>query len=675
MRFISRLRDRRCPSLEWPEWGSVVALVVLAGVLRFFALGRIPPGLYHDEAFNGLDALGVLEGHTPPFFEANNGREPLFIYLVSVAVGALGRTPGAIRIVSALVGTLTVPVTYGMAREVFGRRVALWTALILAISVWPVNLSRTGFRAVTMPLATAVAVWWLWRAFRSDRKADFAVAGACLGLLLYTYLAARFAPLALAAFALYAVCRRRAVIPWGSLLLFAGVALLVALPLASYLIGHWELMVARGQQVAITNPVINGGDFWGTLARHLVRSALAFTHRGDFIPRHNVPLRPVFDPCLAIGFVGGLILSAVRSVRGKSEYAFLLLWVGVMWMPTVLAEDAPHFLRGVGVLPLVCVIPAVALDGFRQAMARRASGVAAVALIGLVVVASLASTWRDYFVGHGSSEEAYYEFETGAVELSSSINRFLGSGWDGTGLGLPVTEPRLGRHVYLAARLWDNWTAVRYLVPESEQLTILPAKGGIPAVAESQDDVMLVLWPFERPLAHLSLLPVGAIISVHEGASERGDLESEARLLYVTYLAERDSSVNTGVRRDFAEGISLLDAQVSCLAENEVRIRLIWQADKPVSKDYTVFVHVLRDGQMVTTGDARPAGGYYPTTLWRSGDTIVDDHRVSLPGPLDSQVHRILVGLYELQTMSRLPLVDEAGCAMGESVDIPITSD
>ncbi|MBC8492791.1 MAG: hypothetical protein H8D43_03315, partial [Chloroflexi bacterium] len=91
------------------EWLPLLLVIAIAAALRFWALGNTPPGLYHDEAFNGLDALGVLEGERPIFFEANNGREPLFVYLVALSVAVLGRSPGAIRIVAALLGTLTIP--------------------------------------------------------------------------------------------------------------------------------------------------------------------------------------------------------------------------------------------------------------------------------------------------------------------------------------------------------------------------------------------------------------------------------------------------------------------------------------------------------------------------------------------------------------------------------------
>jgi len=80
------------------EWLLLVLITVFAAVLRLYALDRLPPGLYHDEAYNGLDALGVVDGQYRIFFEANNGREPLFIYLSAIAIFFLGRSPLAIRL-------------------------------------------------------------------------------------------------------------------------------------------------------------------------------------------------------------------------------------------------------------------------------------------------------------------------------------------------------------------------------------------------------------------------------------------------------------------------------------------------------------------------------------------------------------------------------------------------
>ncbi|MBC7256327.1 MAG: glycosyltransferase family 39 protein, partial [Chloroflexi bacterium] len=163
---------------------GLIGITALAAGLRLAWIGSLPPGLYHDEAFNGLDALRVLAGERPIFFEANNGREPLFIYLTALSVGLLGRTPGALRIVSAIIGTLTVPAAYGMARSLWERhRLALLTAALAALNVWALNLSRIAFRAVLLPFLSAGMLAFLGQGLKRKPWAMVA-AGAFCGLTL-----------------------------------------------------------------------------------------------------------------------------------------------------------------------------------------------------------------------------------------------------------------------------------------------------------------------------------------------------------------------------------------------------------------------------------------------------------------------------------------------------------
>src|SRR5690606_36021024 len=85
----------------WAGWGWL-AILLLAAALRFWQLGEWPPGLYRDEAFNGLDALS---GRYPVFYPANNGREAGYIYLTAVSVALFGPTTLALRLPAALIGS------------------------------------------------------------------------------------------------------------------------------------------------------------------------------------------------------------------------------------------------------------------------------------------------------------------------------------------------------------------------------------------------------------------------------------------------------------------------------------------------------------------------------------------------------------------------------------------
>ncbi len=630
------------------EWLPLALITVLAAVLRFYALGTLPPGLYHDEAYNGLDALSVIGGSRPVFFEANNGREPFFIYLVAVAVSLLGRTAFAIRIVSAVLGTLTIPATYAAARELFGRRVALAAAFFTATTFWHINLSRVGFRAVSLPLFVALFLWALARAIHSRSWVSYLLAGLVLGASFYTYLAARFLPLVLVVFVLYQILRGER-IRWSRWAVLFAATLIIALPLLVYAISHPEMLLGRSSQVSILSPVVNQGDLAGTLVRQVVRTLAMFNWRGDFIPRHNLPLRSVFDPLVGLLFLLG-ILRSLRLARRSGYHALPLVFLIVMLLPTILAEGAPHFLRSVGVLPVLFLFPALGLQTawrwLRSRVSWRTNSVLLVGLAGL----SLTLTVRDYFVRHTPSQAAYYNFESGASELAEEINHYLDTG-RASGQQPPADNgsPATGRRVYLVEQLWRNWASLRFLVPASADLVLLGQKPAEPSPVSS---ALLVVWPYTDYASALDLLPRDQLVSVRDGPLERGDLEQDARLLCRIYQASPAAGVPTNIAEQLEQGIELLGYEVLPEGGHTV-LRLYWRATQPLDKDYSVFVHVRRNGQMVTQSDSQPAKGYYPTHLWRPGDVIADDHL--LEGEvLEGDGLTLQVGMYLLETMTRL---------------------
>jgi hypothetical protein len=74
-------------------------------------------------------------------------------------------------------------------------------------------------------------------------------------------------------------------------------------------------------------------------------------------------------------------------------------------------------------------------------------------------------------------------------------------------------------------------------------------------------------------------------------------------------------------------------------------------------RDYTVFVHLLdAAGMRVAQGDGVPGYlGVLPTTLWRPGVPVLDEHAVELPDDLPSGWYSLVIGWYDYQTGQRLP--------------------
>src|SRR3990167_10534307 len=137
-------------------------ILTVAVFFRFYQLSSLPPGLWPDEAANGVDALKALDTNDfKIFYPANNGREGLFINMQALSIWLFGATPFALRVVSAIIGTLTVLGLYLLAKQLFDKKIASVASFFLAISFWHVNFSRIGFRAIMLPLIMVFTFYFL----------------------------------------------------------------------------------------------------------------------------------------------------------------------------------------------------------------------------------------------------------------------------------------------------------------------------------------------------------------------------------------------------------------------------------------------------------------------------------------------------------------------------------
>ena len=153
----------------------LLVIIAIAAFFRLWQLDLIPPGLYPDEAINGNEAIS---NPGKIFYPENNGREGLFINLIAGSFSIFGISVWSIRIISALIGILTVLGLYLLTKELFNqdengsRFIALLASFFLAVSFWHVNFSRIGFRAILVPLILVFTFYFLSEGFRSQRMRD-----------------------------------------------------------------------------------------------------------------------------------------------------------------------------------------------------------------------------------------------------------------------------------------------------------------------------------------------------------------------------------------------------------------------------------------------------------------------------------------------------------------------
>jgi 4-amino-4-deoxy-L-arabinose transferase-like glycosyltransferase len=616
------------------EWALLLLALLVAALLRFWQLDHAPPGLYRDEAFNGLDAIGVLKGNHALFFPANNGREPLYIYLTAVAVAIWGQTIFAVRAAAALIGTLTTIAIYLLGKTWFGWRTGIIAAWIWAITLWPVHLSRIGLRTILIVPVLALTFWLATAAYRQQKAWLWGSAGMLYGLGFYTYLAFRFTPLLLLLVVLYLILTDRRDRLWPGVLWFAAGSLIVILPLALLILLQPDLFFGRSGQVSILHPDVYEGSVLITLAKNIGASLGMFLWRGDSILRHNPPGRPVFDRLLAIPFIIGF-LYCLRNWR-KPPAMTVLLWLFVMLGPTILAADAPHFLRASAVLPAAVLLPAVGLAWIWQWP--RIPSWAGALVTACLLAGSLAWTIKDYRA-YSADPQLAFAFEAAAAELAGELQS------EG-----PETE------IFLDDRLWTSWPSLSFLVTDEERIMKylstedLPDKFGTPS--------SIYAWPYDSINFIPERLDPPLLLAVSDGPLTRGDLEAEAYPLYAHYSIESPSAIDGRPLAGFGDQVYLRQANVVQLDPDIVQVDIYWEAENAVDDDLVVFVHAAGPEGLVGQDDAPLAQGRWPGAWWQPGVIIQETHIIKLSEPFDSSRHQITLGLYRAGSGERLPLID-----------------
>ena len=624
------------------EWALLLLALIVALILRFYRLGDIPLGLYRDEAINGLDALKVLQGEHAFFFPANNGREPLYIYLTAAAVALFGQTAFTVRLAAAVGGTLaTVPV-YLLGKSWFGWRVGVLAAWIWAITLWPVHLSRIGLRVILLAPLLALTFWLGTLAYRRRKSGLWFLSGLLYGLTFYSYLAARFTPVLLIIIALFLLFSGRKRNLWPGAAWFLLGSFLSIFPLIALVGQQPDLILGRSGQVSLFHPDVNGGDLWGTLWRHIVAALGMFIWRGDSILRHNPTGRPVFDLLMTVPFLLGLIWS-VRYWRRPAAFT-LLIWIALMLGPTIFAADAPHFLRAAGILPAILFLPAIGLDQIW--LWSKLSQNIRLFLISGILLGSLTITVLDY-TAYGHDPKVANAFESVASSLAQQLN-----------------EETAETDLFLHERLWLNWPSLAFLVTDPDSIYRFSSPDDLPQQITAPASIYA--WPYE-PLEYIpEVLMSPTLISAANSDLVYGELGESAYYPFVRYHSSALQQSAADPIAEFVGGLSLRHVDVLELADDQLQVDVYWQSDAVLDEELVAFVHVVGNDGLLGQHDAPPAEGRWLKSWWQAGQIIHDRHIVSLDEPYDAGKHQVLVGLYQTSTGERLPVTDAiSGESMG----------
>ncbi len=626
------------------------ALVIIAALLRVVDLERIPPGLYHDEAVNGLDVWNVLLGQRAPiFFEANGGREPLFLYVQTISVGIFGPSIWSLRVVSALLGVLTLIAFYKFARalelpNIDASQLALVACAGLAVSYWHLHWSRVGLRAISLPLVLCLSFYFFWRARRAHQTFLYALAGLFLGLSFYTYLAARLAPLIylLFIFADWRTTRAQ----WRNCLVLFGTALLVAAPLGIYFLQNPAAFSTRTSDIALAGATF--GEFVQALALNIARVGGMFFVTGDLEWRHGIAARPVLDPLAAILFGIGLLAALKFWREPAARFAWIVL--GVMLAPTIFSQAAPDALRAIGALSIVFWFAALGWMQLRAwLMPRLQLSSARWTLVGVAIflIGSGFFTVRDYFGTWANDRRAYRDFDGEFTEIA----RWLNAQTENVLVPLDV-----------------------YAYPTVQFLTLARAPNLLPAQNDLNTESVLVLPAADAARAQqyvlvenrrARVLEPRALPNLPTATTLQGRYRALSSILRAQNIAalvsHNASRVTLNAQYDgiTLRGYSLASKRLEPNTPPE--ILLDWERTGNVAPELAVFLNLLDAQGNVIARATQPLTQGVSAARYPLHATIPDAHRLEIPDALEPGKYALEFGLFDLIQQERLDANIEGG--------------
>ena len=234
---------------------GIVAVVALAFVFRTWDLSTLPTGLHGDEGVTGQEAERILrDGSIGVYTGSALGQPTGPFYLDAITVALFGNTIWALRILSALAGTLTVLAVYLIVERRVDHRTALAAAIALATMTWSIHFSRIAFGVAWWPLVVLLAVAAIDRAATEQTRRSWFIAGGLSALGVYVYNSHwSFGPAVVAFVGIWLLTRllQRRKIGWVELV-FGGIgALVVGLPMLQFIVqqdgftNHFDVLNRR----------------------------------------------------------------------------------------------------------------------------------------------------------------------------------------------------------------------------------------------------------------------------------------------------------------------------------------------------------------------------------------------------------------------------------------------
>ncbi len=644
LKGMKALREPPGSAAIW-EMAGLVVILLTATFFRVHLFEAAPPGLQHDEIFKANFALDILDGDWPVFFDANGGEEALFPYLTAVSILLFGHNFFALRFVSLVCGILTVAFSYRLSRELFGRRVALLTAAMLAVSFWHIFDSRVALRPITLPMMALASFYAFWVGLRRGGILPFVLAGVFLGGSFYTYTSGFLIPLSIVFFVLLCLLpfhRRLLFQRWRGILLALAIALILFLPMGYHVYAQPLVSTARARDLSDHINLLLAGQP-GPILGDVLNVMGMFGLRGDPEWRYNLSGRPIFDPLTFCLFFIGLVV-CLRRIR-RPEYGFLLIWLVVNVVPSAVTRHSPSTLRAIGSLTPIYVLPALTLDlawGWTgRRFGRRGNRALLVALV-LLLVSQASLAYRDYFTVWARNAEVRDIYR---ADLSA-VAKFLDES---------VADEVVCVSASFAADL--DQQVLNFMMGEQRPIRWFDGRQALvfPATEPSRDT--LYIFPATGPLGKDLAGRFFADLDIAETAPDPYGQPAFVAYRLTPEDVERKRAVEPShpLSVDLEGRMELQGYELSPVVEagGDFPLLLYWRVSQPIRPDlrFAFFGH-LTDTRGYVWDQVDTLG--YPVSSWIKGDQVIQVFDLNVPADAPPLEYWIKLGLYDETTQERV---------------------
>lgn len=472
-----------------------ITLFLAALLIRMYDLSNHPFILNGTEASIGLDALNTLRGITRgPFSTGWLTNPTLPLFLLAIPLQLLGPTVFALRLLSSIIGALTVVATFLIGQRLYGRIVGLAAAIILLGSHFHVHFSRLGLTNVWDALLVLLSLGLItiaWQQPPEENRSTWLLAGLAAGWSAYLYTSSHILPLMLFALMLLTLIFERE--NWRkqgrNAVAMMGLALVVALPQLLYYQANPDIFMERATALGILDSqsgwlsremAHTGATQLQLWIQQLSRAALAYnatldtgTSYGPFIPLLNF----VSGVLAFFGFIMALL--RLRQLR----YSMLVVWItSTIIFAGAMLENPPGSHRYIITAPAVSLIAAIALVEFTKILVilKRVKHEAVAqettwsrrrvlfVIIPLLIATFIAVYDIGYYFGPYRNQHHFADRNTEIADVMAGYLNTLEGDWSAYFYGAPAMYTDFPTIPFLASNFQEDVNLFDVLEPGSE---------------------------------------------------------------------------------------------------------------------------------------------------------------------------------------------------------------